>query len=482
MRRVRRVRHAWTKRIGRLLAIILLAMVSALLLATPARADGDTVTLSIMNGTTFTYGETQPMFTAVVTFGTKPTANYYWSVNVKLEDGENFNSISATSFSQDGMTLTFARITPPTPIAAGQHSAAVSFSDQGTGTTVYSSPVNFTVNQASIPIACGFKEAPADAYFLGLNQTLQVQMEPYVGSGQLPAEWQQGIYTVSFDGPTHVTFSNLVSDSNAMVTVTSPAQLGLYSLTCAFNGNANYTPETFTNLQKYTVSAQHTLGSAQLFTTPTKLAPQQYYDFYLVLHAAPGLPTPTGYFQIWMGNWYTHTIPLTSSGDCLLRFLTPPDLSGVTKITIQYWGDTYYDISAVDFPLTNPPVPGDTNTGSPTTVSTTNSPQGTATVQGTPSATATTESDTATPTAVGAGNLASATHSPSGDNSGLWLIVILALVGLIVLGGTVGVGIFLIRRARISAGMGLRASRDFYVPPSYAPPREGTWPPLYEDR
>jgi hypothetical protein len=183
-----------------------------------------------------------------------------------------------------------------------------------------------------------------------------------------------------------------------------------------------------------------------------------------------------------MGNWYTHTIPLTSSGDCLLRFLTPPDLSGVTKITIQYWGDTYYNVSAVDFPLTNPPVPGDTNTGSPTTVSTTNKPQGTATAQGMPSATATTESATATPTAAIAGNVAPTTHASSGDSGGLWLIVILALVGLIVAGGAVGVSIFLMRRARISAGVGPRASHDFYVPPSYAPPSEGTWPPLYDDR
>lgn len=478
---MRYVQCAWVNRIGRLLAILMLAMVSALLLAAPVRADGDTVALSITNGTTFTYGGTQPMFTAVVTFGTKPTANYYWSVNVKLDDGENFNSTGAISFSQDGMTLTFSRITPPTPIAAGQHTAIVSFSDQGTGTTVYSSPLSFTVNQASIPIACGFKETLATVYFLGLNQTLHVQMTPFSGSGQLPAAWQSDTYTVTFDGPTHVTFSNLVSDSNGIVAVTSPAQLGLYSLTCAFSGDANYTPETFTNPQQYTVSAQHALGSMELFTTPTKLTPQQYYDFYLVLHAAPGVPTPTGYFQIWMGNWYTHTIPLTSSGDCLLRFLTPPDLSGVTKITIQYWGDTYYDVSAVDFPLTNPPVPGDTNTGSPTTVSTTNNPQGTATAQGTPATTATADNDTATPTAVGTGNVALTTHTSSSDTGGLWLIVILAMVGLIVLGGAVGAAIFLMRRARMSAALGPQAPRDFYVPPSYAPPSEGTWPPLRED-
>jgi hypothetical protein len=42
-------------RIGRVLVILLLAMMSALLLAAPARADGVTVTLSTSNGTSFTY-------------------------------------------------------------------------------------------------------------------------------------------------------------------------------------------------------------------------------------------------------------------------------------------------------------------------------------------------------------------------------------------------------------------------------------------
>ncbi|HEX2348119.1 MAG TPA: hypothetical protein VHI51_06740 [Ktedonobacterales bacterium] len=55
MRYMRNVRHAWMNRIGRVLVILLLAMMSALLLAAPARADGVTVTLSTSNGTSFTY-------------------------------------------------------------------------------------------------------------------------------------------------------------------------------------------------------------------------------------------------------------------------------------------------------------------------------------------------------------------------------------------------------------------------------------------
>ncbi len=449
---------------GRWLALLLLALapvaVGAVLFATPARADGDTVALSITNGTSFTYGGTQPLFTAVVTFGTKPTANYAWSVNVKLEDGENFNSISVTSFSQDGMTLTFARISSPTLILAGQHTATASFYDQGTGTTVYSSPVSLSINQASISISCGFKEAPADAFFLGVNQTLQVSITPFSGGGQLPAEWQNDSYTVTFDGPTHITYSNLVSNSDGAVTVTSPAQFGLYSMTCAFSGDANYTPETFTDYRSYTVSAQHALGSAQLFTTPTKLVPNQSYDFYLVLHPATGLPTPTGYFQIWMGNWFTHTIALTSSGNCLIRFLAPPDLSGVSQITIQYWGDINYNITGINFPLTNPPVPGDTGTSSSGTVSTGSSTHGIATPTGPANATMTPSSDATTPTAIGAGNVVHITHPQSGDNGGLILGIIIALLVLVGLGITAGIAIYLLRRRASIAAPGATQLQD----------------------
>ncbi|HEU4781696.1 MAG TPA: hypothetical protein VFS83_00005, partial [Ktedonobacterales bacterium] len=204
-------------------------------------------------------------------------------------------------------------------------------------------------------------------------------------------------------------------------------------------------------------------------------------DFYVVFHPASGLPMPTGEFSIWLGQSHTMLMTLGSTGANLVHIDKIPVLAGVSNIEIFYPGDLYYAPSSVDFPLTNLPIPsgaGSGGTGS-TGGSFGSNPKGT---PATTATAATADSDTTTPTVAVAANAAPTTHASSGDNGALWLIVILALVGLIVVGGAVGAGIFLMRRARISAGIGPRASRDFYVPPSYVPPHDGTWPPLYEDR
>ncbi|HKW22865.1 MAG TPA: hypothetical protein VJO13_15880 [Ktedonobacterales bacterium] len=480
---MRNVRHAWTNRIGRLLAILLLAMVSALLLATPVRADGVTVTLSTSNGTNFTYDGTQPLFTMVVTFTTKPTINNCGQEYVHIDSGQDTAVGLGPSVSPDGLTWTFTQIRPVGTIPVGPHTAVARFLAPGVScTTVYSSAVSFTVNKATFALTCGLDGS--DAY-LGINgQTLHVLMAPYSGSGQLPTELQTGTYNVSLDGPTHVAATNLTLNSNNEATITGPTQIGLYQLTCTFNGSVSYTPSTITDTNPYMFSALHSLGVVKLYTNPTTLTAGRGADFYVVFHPAPGLPMPTGEYSIWLGQSHTMLMTLASTGANLVHVDKIPVLAGVSNIEIFYGGDLYYAPSSVDFPLTNPSIPSGTGSGGTGTSggSFGGSPQGTATAQGTPSATATTESDNATPTAVGAGTVAPTTHPSSGDNGGLWLIVILALVGLIVAGGAVGAGIFLIRRARISAGVGPQTPRDFYVPPSYAPPSGGTWPPLYDDR
>lgn len=127
----------------RWLAILLLTAVaaaSALLFAAPAHAAGDTLALSLTNGASFTYGGTAPNFTAVVTFETKPTANYGWLVYVTIEGGETFGSVNQPSKSADGMTLTFTGLRPNNPVAVGQRSATARFLNPGTGVTVYSAP------------------------------------------------------------------------------------------------------------------------------------------------------------------------------------------------------------------------------------------------------------------------------------------------------------------------------------------------------
>lgn len=137
-------------------------------------------------------------------------------------------------------------------------------------------------------------------------------MTPYSGGGQLPAEWLTGTYTIKLDGPSHVTYSNVSVNSDFVVTVTAPAQIGMYTLTCAFNGSASYAPVTMTYPHPYTFSALHALGAVQLFSNPTTLAAGQKMDFYVVFHPASGLPMPTGQFSLWFGNSYTNSFTLGS--------------------------------------------------------------------------------------------------------------------------------------------------------------------------
>ncbi len=477
------MRHAWTNRIGRLLAILLLAMVSALLLVAPARADGVTVTLSTSNGTSFTYDGTQPLFTVVVTFATKPTINNCGQEYVHIDSGQDTAVGLGPSVSPDGLTWTFTQIRPVGTIPVGPHTAVATFLAPGAScTTVQSAPLSFTVNKATFALTCSLNGP--DAY-LGINgQTLHVLMAPYSGAGQLPTELQTGTYNVSLDGPTHVAATNLTLNSNNEATITGPTQIGLYRLTCTFNGSVSYTPSTITDTNPYMFSALHSLGVVKLYTNPTTLIAGRSADFYVVFHPASGLPMPTGEFSIWLGQSHTMLMTLGPTGAYLVHVDKIPVLAGVSNIEIFYPGDLYYAPSSVDFPLTNPPIPsgvGSGGTGS-TGGSFGNAPQGTATAQGTPDTTATADSGAATPTTAVAGSAAPTTHSQSGDNGGLWLIVILALGGLIVAGGAVGSGIFLMRRARISSSAVSQAPRDFYVPPSYTPPSDGTWPPLYDNR
>lgn len=457
------MRQRWTIRIGRWLAILLLAVVSALLVAAPVRADGVTVTLSTANGTSFTYGGTQPSFTVVVTFTTAPTVNNCGSVTIQLDSGQSFGSSSNASRSSDGLTWTFTRLTPPDVIPVGSRTAVATFYAPGAScTTVQSAPMSFTVNKATISLACGVDSSLG--VLVGAGQSVRILMSPYSGNGQLPAEWQSGAYNVSFDGPTHIAYSNLTSDSNFAVTVTAPSQVGFYTLSCTFNGSASYTSSTANNPNPYTISLLHSLGTVQLFTNPTTLVAGKNLDFYVAFHPASGLPMPTGQFSIWIGNHYTNAITLGPTGDYLIHLSPLSSLVGVSRIEIFYMGDMYYNRASVYFPLTNPPIPSGTTAGGSGngSLGAGNNPQGTATAQGTPSATAT--GDATTPTVAGAG--VGLSYPPQqGKSDGLPLILILVLVGLLIAGGAVVGAIYLMRRrANSLVGAGGQASGEWDAP------------------
>ena len=268
------------------------------------------------------------------------------------------------------------------------------------------------------------------------------------GGGQLPDEWLTGTYTITLDGPTHVTYSNVSVKSDFVVTVTAPAQIGMYTLTCAFNGSASYAPVTMTDPHPYTFSALHALGTVQLYSNPTTLAAGQTMDFYVVFHPASGLPMPTGQFSLWFGNTYTNSFTLGSSGAFLIHLSPLSSLAEVQDIQVFYMGDAQYNRATVHFPLTNQPIPSGANGDSASGSSGGNTAQGTPTTatDGTATTTAT-PGDETTPTAIGAGGVLTSTPTDSGGNTGLILIV----VALLLLGGAgtaAGIVIYRMRRAK----------------------------------
>ena len=435
------MRHPWMRRsmlpsmrLGCALAIVLLSAVSALFVAAPAPvlAAGDTVTLSLTNGTTFTYGGAAPKFTAVVTLGAPPTTSHTWQVKVTIAGGATLTNASPPTQSSDGLTLTVAGLQPANPVGAGTHTATAEFTNPETSATVTSAPVSFTVNKASLSLACTI--AMSGQSIVGVGKPISVQMTPASGTGSLPTEARTGgTFTVKLDGPTRATYANLTANSNFVVAATAPAQNGLYTLTCIFNGSANYASASYTASQPYTISSQHALGTVQLYSNPTTLTSGQKIDFYVVFQPASGLPTPGGQFTLSFGNHRTNAFTLGSAGTFLIYFGTISSLAGVTDIQVTYMGDVNYNQATVHFPLTNQPIPPGIDDGPGA------NPQPTTTT--TAATTETPGDEAATPTVASAAGALAPPPADSGDNLGLILIVAAALMLLI---GGLGTGIVIV--------------------------------------
>jgi hypothetical protein len=201
-----RKRREWTNRTRHWLPLFLLTLAVSLLLAAPAQAatqspyaSGDTVTLSLENGTTFTYGASVvPRFTVFVTLATPSTSNHLWGVSMQLEDGETA-SRDMLATDQNGTTLTFTHVTLNSPIAAGSHTATATFENVETGTSSTSNPVSFTVNKAPTNLDCAAHNYPdGDAFRLeAAGKPLTVFMTPTAPSSQVPVDWQHGARTRS---------------------------------------------------------------------------------------------------------------------------------------------------------------------------------------------------------------------------------------------------------------------------------------------
>lgn len=440
------MRHPWMRRsirIGCGLAVLLLTITSALFFAISApaaHAAGDTLALSITNGSNLTYG-VAPTFTAVVTFGTKPASSHTWQVKVTIAGGETFANSGAPTQSADGMTLTFTGLRPANSVSAGAHSATAQFTNPETSATATSNAVSFTVNKASVALSCAMSMNGQNV--IGVGKPINVQMSPSSGNGSLPAEWLSGTFTVKLDGPSHATYANLTANSNFVVAATAPTQNGSYTLTCIFNGSANYASSTFTASQSYTISSLHALGTVQLYSNPTTLTAGQKIDFYVVFQPATGLPTPTGQFTLSFGNHRTSAFTLSSTGTFLIYFSTITSLAGVTDIQVAYMGDANYGPATSHFSLTNPAIPPGIDDGPGA------NPQATTT---TTAATTETPGDEAvTPTAASGAGAVPPPSADTGVGSNLGLILIAALVIMLllgVLGGGAIIAVYRMRRAR----------------------------------
>ncbi len=422
-------------------------LLGAMLLFAPTRTiahaqatTGDTLSLAITNGSTFGYGGAPPApdFLVTLTLPSKPTANYYMIAYVNIDSGESYSG-TVSSVSRDQLTYLFDIPSRGSPITAGSRTATAKYTDPGTGQTVYSNSVSFTITKANPTLTCSMSLSG----LVPPNQTLVFSMS--FQNVPAPVDWQHSTYTIIFKGPITVTYSNLTPSSSDTVTVHAPSQIGRYNEPeCQFNGSVNYS-STVANTagQLITVSEMQKLGGVQLYSNPTTLVAGQSADILVKFNAATGLPTPTGYFGLTIGSYFTGELAISSDGSLLVHIVTVPPLAGVNQIGVGYQGDPYYNSAGVSFPLTNPPIPGNTQP-TPTTVSGTPSPGASTTTTPTSTNTA------ATPTAVtSASNPTQASQGTgTGGQSGISWLLWAALAVIVILGGAGGLFALSRRAAR----------------------------------
>lgn len=466
------------------LGTLLLLVTGMLITAPPAVASAkprgvanNTVTVSVSpwDSTPFTYASgNAPTFKVIVTFATKPPAVSPFDVSTQVNGtGSSYQSCCNPTASPDGLTYTYKVPMSWSVVPVGNDSVIATYRP----TSVYSPPYAFTVNKGTPSMQCFINNYSG---ILTPGYTLYFQMTPESGSPDAPVDWQNATYTVKFVGATTVTRSNLAPNSNDVVTVQAPDQTGRYSeVDCIFNGTNLFTSAT-TNAagQPVLVSQEKSLGGVQLYTNPTTLASNRPADMYVVFHAGSGGPTPTGYFNIDFGNNYSNGLTIGSNGTLLVHIDQLPNLNGVSQVTISYHGDPYYNQAVVNFPLTNPPIPGNGGGGSGGGGG--GSSGGGARPTSTPAATATSSptgiaSGSTVPTPTTTAPVKPLLASASATNSGvLWWIVLLVLI---ILGGSGGGAVIAVRRGKASARATGRAPDGSPAPGESAATTEAMAPP-----
>ncbi len=469
--------------LGLLLACLAIVAPPARAAARQGSASGDTVTLAMANGTSFQYqGLPSPRLQVTVTLGQAVTINQTATIVVKLENGQSFSSTILVGPSSG--TLTYSDTVIASAFygsngdpAIGDHTAVAMFTNPATGQTTQSNSVNFTINKLNFTLDCTFKGSITNIF--KPSTSVQVALGAENTESNLPLNWNVGSVSIWFSGPMTTAPQTLQPTSDGLVTVTTPSKVGRYNPHCAFSGSTYYNAaNTDWTTFPLLISDMSQLGGVQLYSNPTTFVGTQTMELYIVFHAAPGLPTPTGEYNVTMGTnplYYTNSLTVGPNGDSSVTLKPNPNFKGASQITVHYFGDGYYNDQSYTFPMTNPAIPGGAS-GSGGGGAKPAQPKATATAHAKATASATaTVADGATPAATPASGHAilSATASPLGGNVG-WLVAV--LVGLIVLGGAIGGVVFW--RSRRKAATLVAASGS----PTLSPLDDVTLPHRTPDR
>ena len=455
-------------------SVLLATVGGALCTFSSAHAAPDTgnyqVAVQVTNGP-FSYGgNTLPQYQATLTASSGTTlstctGSTFVTLTIDSDPGDTWGANSQSAPAPNTCVYTFNGMgwnnyTPGVRTATAEATVG--------GQVVATASVTFTVNKVVTSISC-FVNTPGPNFQTG--STLQVVADVQGPSSGYTPDWTQSTFDVTFTGPQSVTYTNVTPDTapgTGWLTVRAPATPGQYNMTCTFDGYGEYAPSTSGNVPE-DISAFNAVGGVALYTNPTTYNPNKSCDMYIVVHAAPGGPTPTGSIAITIGPSSTALIALAADGTVLVHLGPPLQWSG-NQINVFYYGDPSYRSTSTNFSFTNPPIPGSGDGGG----SGGGSPQATA------SATA---SATTTPAATGT-QYASAGTSSSGSSSGssgsgssggsplLWIFLAVFVLGLS------GGGLAFVVRARRRTpqfSVPLQASHTTGWPQS--PDEPPAWPP-----
>ncbi|HLV97213.1 MAG TPA: hypothetical protein VKT82_00930 [Ktedonobacterales bacterium] len=388
-----------------------------------------------------TYGGTAPNFQAQLTVpaGENPLKNPSL-FNFMIDSQDYGADTSSSSGSTYTFTLRGSSLPNTPPLASGQHAVVTSYFSIPLNETLESAPITLTVQKLTPTLNCEILFLPTFATKASVTFTLSTETGPAV-------DWQDATYTMTFIGSQTFTDTHLTADSAGNVTALTPPVPGKYKFRCTFNGTANFTSASVVGSSTVVVSANHQ-PIIKLYSNPTTIRGGQSTALEIVVSGAPGLPTPTGQFGLYMGNMFIRPTNLGPNGSTEIQTTFPNPLPANT-IRVDYFGDPVYAQSNANFSLTNPPIPAGSGNPNPTPTSTSTA---TATPTGgsTPTPSNTTTANGGKTSANGgttSGN--HPTDTPSNQGSPVFWIILIVLLVLAAFGS--GAFIVLGKRARAAS-------------------------------